>query len=42
MIEARAMRLIQDWTELHRNELLDNFEEAQKDKPNIKPIDPSL
>ena len=39
-LPRRAIRLIQDWTEIHRNELLVNFAEAQKDKPNIKPVEP--
>ena len=36
----RALRLVQDWAELHRDELLFNFEESQKDEPNFKKIQP--
>lgn len=39
-LPRRAIRLIQDWVELHKPELLANFEEAQKDTPHIKPIEP--
>ena len=39
-LPGRAIRLIQDWTELHRNELFANFAEAQKDNPSIKSIEP--
>lgn len=39
-LPRRALRLIQDWVELHKTELLVNFVEAQKDIPNIKPIEP--
>ena len=36
----RAVRLVQDWAELHRPELLNNWHESLKDNPNIKPIAP--
>ena len=41
-LPGRALRLIQDWVELHRDELFANFAEAQKDNPLIKPIEPLL
>lgn len=41
-LPRRALRLIQDWVELHKNELMYNFQEAQKDNPKIKPIEPLL
>lgn len=39
-LPRRAIRLIQDWTELHRKELIDNWNESQKDNPNFKKIEP--
>lgn len=39
-LPRRAIRLIQDWVELHQEELLYNFEESRKDNPNIKQIAP--
>lgn len=36
----RAIRLIQDWTELHRVELLDNWFQSQKDNPEFHKIAP--
>jgi hypothetical protein len=36
----RAIRLIQDWAELHRLELKDNWNQSQKDNPNFHKIDP--
>lgn len=39
-LTRRAIRLVQDWNELHKQELFDNFNEAQKDNPIIKPIEP--
>jgi hypothetical protein len=36
----RAIRLIQDWVELHQEELQSNWEECQKNNPDIKPIEP--
>ena len=41
-LPRRALRLVQDWTELHRNELFINFTEAQNDDPVITPIEPLL
>lgn len=39
-MSKRALRLIQEWTELHRQELLSNFNESQKDMPEFKKINP--
>jgi hypothetical protein len=36
----RAVRLVQDWVELHTSELLFNWSESQKDNPNFKKIEP--
>jgi hypothetical protein len=36
----RAIRLIQDWAELHREELMHDWIESQKDDPDIKKIPP--
>ncbi len=36
----RAIRLVQDWAELHRNELINNWNESQKDNPEFSKIDP--
>ena len=41
-LPGRALQLVQDWVELHRDELFANFAEAQKDNPLIKPIEPLL
>lgn len=40
-MSSRALRLIQDSAELHRDELFADFEESQKDNPNVRSI-PSL
>ncbi|MEP7169328.1 MAG: hypothetical protein ABI855_08145 [Bacteroidota bacterium] len=34
------MRLIQAWAEIHRDELLVNWEESKKDNPQFKKIEP--
>lgn len=39
-LPRRALRLVQDWTELHREELNKNWIESQKDNPEIAKIDP--
>lgn len=39
-LPRRALRLVQDWTELHREELNKNWIESQKDNPEIIKIDP--
>lgn len=36
----RAHRLIQDWAELHKAELFENWFEALKDNPKFKNIEP--
>lgn len=36
----RAIRLVQDWAELHKNELINNWNESQKDNPEFSKIDP--
>lgn len=36
----RAIRLIQDWVELHKKELINNWNESQKDNPNFIKIEP--
>jgi hypothetical protein len=37
---GRALRLIQAWVEIHRNELLDNWEKGQMEAPNFSRIEP--
>ena len=39
-LSKRALKLIQEWIEIHKQELLDNFEEAQQANPKIKFIEP--
>lgn len=39
-LPRRALRLVQDWTELHKPELLKNWNSAQSDNPEIKKIEP--
>lgn len=39
-LPRRALRLVQDWAELHKTELSKNWEEAQKDRPNFFKIEP--
>lgn len=36
----KQLRLIQAWIELHRDELIENWKESQKDNPEINKIDP--
>ena len=36
----RALRLIKEWIELHKQELRRNWEESQKDNPKIEKIEP--
>ena len=38
-IDREALRLVQSWVELHRNELEANWERARRAEP-ILPIDP--
>jgi hypothetical protein len=39
-LPRRALRLVQDWAELHREELFDNFNALSKGKSEWKPITP--
>ncbi len=39
LIPERALRLVREWTELHREELLDDWRRAQQPNP-LLPIDP--
>jgi len=39
-LPRRALRLVQDWIELHQEELEKNWEEAQTDHPDFKKIGP--
>ena len=39
-LPRRALRLAQDWAELHRRELLDNFAGLQLDTPRYRKIEP--
>ena len=39
-VPRRAVRLIQDWAELHKKELLINWAESLKDNPDLKKIEP--
>ena len=39
-LSKRALKLVKEWIDLHEQELIDNFEEAQKPMPNFKPIEP--
>jgi hypothetical protein len=40
-LPRRALRLVQDWTtELHKEELISNWESAQSDNPEFKRIEP--
>jgi len=36
----RALRLIAEWIELHKSELLENWNESIKENPNFKLIEP--
>ena len=36
----RAVRLVQDWAELHKAELLENWVQSQSDNPTFNPIPP--
>ena len=41
-LPRHALRLVQDWAELHKEELLQNFNESNKDDPHfikIKPLE---
>lgn len=39
-LNKTALKLIKEWTNLHRSELLSNFEEAQKRDPQLQKIEP--
>lgn len=39
-LPRRALRLVQDWVELHKQDLLENWEESQSDHPQLKKIEP--
>jgi len=39
-LPKKQLRLVQAWIELHRDELLENFEILRKGSPNFKKIDP--
>jgi hypothetical protein len=39
-LPRRAFRLVQDWAEFHQDDLLKNWEEAQKDTPKFFKIEP--
>jgi hypothetical protein len=39
-LPRRALRLVQDWAELHKDELLLNWETAQSDNPEFRRIEP--
>lgn len=36
----RAIRLIQDWAELHRSDLMKNWHQSQMDNPEFNKIEP--
>ena len=36
----RALRLVQEWAELHPKELLENWKETQNTTPDFKQIEP--
>jgi len=39
-LPKRAIRLIEDWIELHKSELLENWNESLNENPNFKKIEP--
>lgn len=39
-LPRRALRLVQAWTELHRQQLLENFADLQGDVPRFRKIEP--
>jgi len=39
-LPRRALRLVQDWTELHKEELLYDFDVLSKGQPDWKSIEP--
>jgi hypothetical protein len=36
----RAFKLVKEWAELHEDELIRNFDEAQKPNPKFKLVEP--
>ncbi len=36
----RALRLVREWVDIHKEELKRNWNESQKDNPNIQKIEP--
>jgi predicted RNase H-like HicB family nuclease len=38
-LPKRAVRLVEDWIELHKDELLENWNESTKENPNFKKIE---
>lgn len=40
LLPRRALRLVQDWAELHQDELMENWIEANKNNPELKKIKP--
>ncbi len=41
-LPRRALRLVEDWTELYKEELMINWESAQSDNPEFKCIKPLI
>lgn len=39
-LSNRALKLVIEWANLHKEELIRNFEESQKDNPDFLKIDP--
>ena len=39
-LPRRALRLVQDWAELHKDELMKNWESAQSNNPVFQKIEP--
>lgn len=39
-LSARAFKLVKEWSEIHKQELLHNFDESQKPNPMFKVIEP--
>lgn len=40
IISSKSLRLIQAWVEIHRDELLRNWEESKKENPSFTKISP--
>ncbi len=39
-LSVRAFKLVKEWSEIHKQELLHNFEESQKPNPLFQVIEP--